>query len=411
MVLTKVTLLLPLVGACTHPLSTLQAVSPSDGYATEPTTEAVRPASATVRWSVDTRSPNPTLVSPELRALAVECGEVDARLSGAADWLATLGEVGRFDDEGERLKFALRAFGVPYLSPRAWTRAAATRAAAETEEEIRALRRWLDTSGEDPPRRCGLARVNRAEGQFTLVLVSKAPADLLKPLPTRARVGQWLELVAELKVEASRAKVVLLGPGLDPWTVPTEQSGALVRARFPAASPGRWEIQLIAEADRGPQQVLEAVVFVDVVPSITYRPGSAPGEIARRALDDSPELAIASMLAGLRAQTGRPALMRDSRLDRLAAIHAQSMLRARSLGHDVGAGSTRERLTAVDLEPRLAGENVAHAADPLRVHRALWASPSHRLNLLDRRFTRWGLGVAIDADGSLWVCELFASEL
>jgi uncharacterized protein YkwD len=44
------------------------------------------------------------------------------------------------------------------------------------------------------------------------------------------------------------------------------------------------------------------------------------------------------------------------------------------------------------------------------VHRALWASPSHRLNLLDSRFTRWGLGVAKDTDGGLWVCELFTSD-
>jgi uncharacterized protein YkwD len=58
----------------------------------------------------------------------------------------------------------------------------------------------------------------------------------------------------------------------------------------------------------------------------------------------------------------------------------------------------------------LAGENVAHATDPVRAHRALWASPSHRTNLLHRGFSRWGLGVMRDEDGSLWICEIFASD-
>jgi len=40
--------------------------------------------------------------------------------------------------------------------------------------------------------------------------------------------------------------------------------------------------------------------------------------------------------------------------------------------------------------------------------RALWASPSHRENLLLPRFDRVGIGVARDPDGTLWVCQTFA---
>jgi uncharacterized protein YkwD len=67
-------------------------------------------------------------------------------------------------------------------------------------------------------------------------------------------------------------------------------------------------------------------------------------------------------------------------------------------------------LSRAGLVPRLAGENVVRAADPKRAHRALWASPSHRTNLLHRGFTRWGLGVIVDEAGTLWICELFASK-
>ncbi|HEY3493779.1 MAG TPA: CAP domain-containing protein, partial [Polyangiaceae bacterium] len=60
------------------------------------------------------------------------------------------------------------------------------------------------------------------------------------------------------------------------------------------------------------------------------------------------------------------------------------------------------------LTPTLLGENVAHARNALLAHRALWASPSHRANLLEPNYDSVGIGVAEDADGSVWVSELFA---
>ena len=44
-------------------------------------------------------------------------------------------------------------------------------------------------------------------------------------------------------------------------------------------------------------------------------------------------------------------------------------------------------------------------------HRALWASPSHRDNMLQPRFDRVGVGVCTDPDGSVWVTEAFATPL
>jgi uncharacterized protein YkwD len=53
---------------------------------------------------------------------------------------------------------------------------------------------------------------------------------------------------------------------------------------------------------------------------------------------------------------------------------------------------------------------VAHARSIARAHRVLWASPSHRGNLLDPSFSKFGIGVARDSDGSVWVCELFSNS-
>jgi uncharacterized protein YkwD len=78
------------------------------------------------------------------------------------------------------------------------------------------------------------------------------------------------------------------------------------------------------------------------------------------------------------------------------------------VGHDVGDGDPAQRLQDASIPAREAGENVAHAATVRLAHRALWSSPSHRANLLRGDFTRAGFGVAEDADGSVWVSEIFA---
>ena len=114
------------------------------------------------------------------------------------------------------------------------------------------------------------------------------------------------------------------------------------------------------------------------------------------------------MVAAAREEVAVRALAPDPTLARLAAEHSARMMRAARLGHQVGDGDPRERVDRSGLRAREVGENVAHAADAASAHRALWLSPSHRENLLDPRFDHVGIGVRRDADGSLWVTEIFA---
>jgi uncharacterized protein YkwD len=113
------------------------------------------------------------------------------------------------------------------------------------------------------------------------------------------------------------------------------------------------------------------------------------------------------MLLAARAQLGVPPLVRDPRLDAIAHAHAVKMAAKQQLAHDVGDGTPMDRLHAQNLDPREAGENVALAATPALAHRALWDSPSHRANTLKRDFDHVGVGVERDAQGNLWVAELF----
>jgi len=123
-------------------------------------------------------------------------------------------------------------------------------------------------------------------------------------------------------------------------SVPTQQQGSRVRARFAAATPGEWLVQLTASGETGPRPMLEALLFVDVAPATSHQAQRAPGEGAVPRASTA-EQAIADMVVALRDETGRPSLRRDPTLDRLAVAHAQSMCSARRIGHDVGDGPTQ----------------------------------------------------------------------
>ncbi len=64
------------------------------------------------------------------------------------------------------------------------------------------------------------------------------------------------------------------------------------------------------------------------------------------------------------------------------------------------------------LEPFLGlfdavGENVAFAYSIDTAHQALLASPGHYANIVDPAYRSIGIGIVVDPDGRLWVCELF----
>jgi uncharacterized protein YkwD len=80
------------------------------------------------------------------------------------------------------------------------------------------------------------------------------------------------------------------------------------------------------------------------------------------------------------------------------------MMTARALAHDTGDGDPVERLHDAGIAARDIGENIAHAISVPLAHRALWASPSHRANLLGG-FARAGVAVVRDDKGDAWVVE------
>lgn len=380
------------------------SVPPSAQQSPRVPTPAAEPAVNT-RFAAVTESPRPTLAAlddPAERELLSACGEADAALIAVATQLADR----RSDASGEldvdTISYALRAAGAPYVWPRAWLFNGRD---GEVEAAKTRMQRWLSSFSDGGARRCGVLVRHQENTRMSVTAVAVDVLADLEPLATRARVGQWIEVSARLRVPASEAKLVVLGPRGAPRPVPTSLEGSRVRARFNADAPGAWLVQLLGSVDGGPRPLLEALIFAGTEPPRTPTTNQAPGEDTRAS---DPRVALYTMVNAARVSERGLPLSRDERLEALAQEHAEAMRNARKTAHDTGEGDLVRRLERAGLELS-AGENVAHAGSAALAQRALWASPSHRENLLFRGFDVVGIGVAPDADGTLWVCQIFGS--
>ncbi len=353
------------------------------------------------QWAAETASPGKAQPEDDGHYLLGQCQGSDLALTEVATGLAEGLARGQALRDTAAMAHDLRRFGAPYVWPRAWSLSGASIEPNAARERAAA---WLSKIPVQGQSRCGAAHVRLAEGSAAVLLLSDVLAELA-PVPSRARAGEWLEVRAQLLVSASDAKVVVLGSRGAPKPVPTTLSNGVVRARFAPSEPGVWLVQVLATVAAGPRPVAEAMVFAEVAP-VAFQARSAPGEDAGGSGD--PSDALFAMLNGARRLEGLPPLSRDPRLDLVAREHSDAMAAAGVLGHDVGHGGVGARLEAAGLGPSTYGENIARAESPARAHRVIWASPSHRGNLLDQSYRAVGVAV-VEAQKSVWVTEVFAT--
>jgi len=357
------------------------------------------PAGEPYVWQPATRSPQPP--EPAGDDLARACERHDRALDRVAALVARRELSGPRSLDVDEITEALRAEGGPYVWPHVWTLSG--RHAPDAGERFLAWRATMPRVNEE---RCGTARMEAREREVSVGLVVDVLADL-EPLPTSAAIGAWLDVKAELLVPTSAVEVLVLGPHGHSFAVPSSLEGGRVRARFHADRAGAWLVQLLATVAGGPRPVAEALVFAGRAPSTLAASSPAPGEVTATGAD--PADALFTMVSGARASEHLAELRRDGRLDRIARAHAEAMRTVRRLAHDADDGSPGDRVLSAGVRVAAVGENVAHAADAAHAHRTLWRSPSHRANLLETSYDAVGIGVALDTDSTVWVCEVFAA--
>jgi uncharacterized protein YkwD len=342
-------------------------------------------------------------LDPTERDVLARCGAGDSGLESAARAVASRKVAGQPIPDIEAMSALQRAAGEPHPWARAWV----ARAPRIDEDVLARVAAWLGAAREGQ-RRCGVATETTPEGDRVLAVVTVDALADLAPLPTRVRPGEWLALDVCLRVPASGAAVLLLGPSGAPRRVPSSLEAGWVRAHFAADRPGEFLLQVTADVAGGTRPVVEASLFAGMEPAVHVEPSPAPGE-ALAGAQGTDEDTLARMIDAARGAEGLPALRRDATLQAVARQHAARMAAARQLAHDAGDGGPYERLAAAGIAARYVGENVAHARSLALAHRAVWVSPAHRTNLLLREFSRLGVGVARDEGGELWIVEAFAS--
>jgi uncharacterized protein YkwD len=357
------------------------------------------------RTSASPRAVAPGTLSDREADLVDVCGRGEEGLHDVAVAMVARKLLGLPDLEGDELSQRQRVAGEPHVWPRGLT----ISGRALDHEATRAKVRAWGAGSPRADRRCGVAIGYGPDGTEVVAVVAVNAAAELAPLPTESHVGAWLAIDAKLLVPATGGRVLVSGPSGRPRTLPTELAGSHLLARFAPDAPGAFTVQVVADVETGPRPVLEAIVFADAAPWAGPPAMAAPGETAALPSDDD-HAAVVAMVDGLRASARLPSFAVDARLDRVALAHAQQMKRAHSVAHDLGDGDPVARIGAAGLHPRVCGENVAHAETLALAHRALYASPSHRANLLSSSFDRIGVGVVRDADGSVWVTEELAGR-
>jgi uncharacterized protein YkwD len=354
-------------------------------------------------WKTTISSPQPATADGKVAAFQSLCGTADAALVTVAERNVKRQLEGSDIFGADELGFNLRAAGDPHV----WPRAFSVQGTGFDEEFLKKkMKGWMEGWSTLGTRRCGLAKGAKDDGTTVFSVVALDALADMTSLPVTARVSQWITLEAKMLVPATAVKVVLLGPRGAPKTVVASLAKDKIKSTFSVDQAGQWLVQVLATVSTGPRPVLEAYVFAGTTPPAKFTRASVPGEDAAKSVKDDAE-AVLKMLNAARSAEGATALARDAQLDKLAKAHSDEMSKAKMVGHDVGSGDPSARLKAAGVKAKVAGENAASAASAQNAHRALWASPSHRSNMLSGEFKKVGIAVTKDADGRLWVTQLF----
>jgi len=116
-----------------------------------------------------------------------------------------------------------------------------------------------------------------------------------------------------------------------------------------------------------------------------------------------------NLLNSDRNANGMSSLPLDAELSRIARIKSEDMRDKGYFAHESPTyGSPSEMLRYFGYSFTAAGENIAHHANVTKAQAAFMSSAGHRRNILSSSWTKVGIGVCYDAQGYVYVTQLFA---
>ena len=184
-------------------------------------------------------------------------------------------------------------------------------------------------------------------------------------------------------------------PTVQPTTAPTVQPTA-IPTQTPTTAP-------TAAPTKTPH--------VTQAPIVTTAPTQAPtvddGDYTTGTLSAQEQIAY-QLLNEDRTANGVAALALDSRLSELARMKSRDMSELGYFAHTSPTyGSAANMLHTYGYAFTSVGENIAHHATVTKAQAAFMSSDGHRRNILGSQWTKVGVGVWYDAQGFVYVTQLF----
>lgn len=141
-------------------------------------------------------------------------------------------------------------------------------------------------------------------------------------------------------------------------------------------------------------------------PSPTPSPSSSsPGQANARADEVALERQFFDLVNQERSKRGMRPLSYDSSLTGTARRHSDRMAAEGRLYHNTSELRSEE-FARRNGYPLMVGENVGEGPTVRWLHDAFMNSPSHRDNIIERRYTSMGIGVTV-SDDTIWVTQDF----
>jgi uncharacterized protein YkwD len=124
--------------------------------------------------------------------------------------------------------------------------------------------------------------------------------------------------------------------------------------------------------------------------------------------DVAKELQVLQLVNTERSLKKLPPLRPDNELSLAARLHGADMFSRGYFSHNTPEGKDPfQRLNALNVVYKYAGENLAYSYTVTRAHAALMKSPGHRANILHPKFSKIGISVLNGGEKGLIVVQEF----
>src|SRR4051812_5421972 len=175
-------------------------------------------------WVDVTKSPRAGLANDPVDApIAQLCGGgLDGSLVTVATEIAQVLAIAGELPDAQEIEWRQRKAGNPHVCPRTWG-AHVDGAALDRAQMLADVKKWLGVSAKRV--RCGVAtyRVGSAadpkKWKEAIAVIAVDPVADLSALPTKAKVGTWIDLDITLLNGATNGSVILLPPSGMPKTI------------------------------------------------------------------------------------------------------------------------------------------------------------------------------------------------